>query len=71
MIEHHHWVEESFIFPEIEKLAGKPGLMDDPKHQHALFHDGLAKLLAYSDSTAPEDYRWDGADGVKEMIKLV
>ncbi|KAI1807131.1 hypothetical protein F4811DRAFT_566995 [Daldinia bambusicola] len=56
MVNHRHWVEESFIFPEIEK------------HQHELFHDGMAKLLAYSQATKPEEYRWDGAGGMREII---
>ncbi|KAK6957402.1 hypothetical protein Daesc_000186 [Daldinia eschscholtzii] len=68
MVGHHHWVEESFIFPEIEKVAGKPGLMDNPHHQHELFHDGMEKLLAYSQATKPEEYRWEGPGGMKEII---
>lgn len=70
MVNHHHWVEESFIFPEIEKFSGKPGLMSDPKHQHELFHDGMEKLLAYSSpgATKPQEYRWDGQGGMKAII---
>lgn len=68
MVEHHHWVEESFVFPEIEKFSGRPGFMDDPKHQHELFHDGMQKLLAYAQSTKPESYHWDGPGGMKEIV---
>lgn len=68
MVEHHHWTEESFIFPEIEKFSGKPGLMDDPKHQHELFHGGMKELLAYAESTKPQSYRWDGPGGMKEIV---
>ena len=68
MVEHHHDTEESFIFPELEKFAGKRGLMDDPKHQHELFHDGLERLLKYAESTQPENYRWDGPGGMKEIV---
>ncbi|KAF3764674.1 hypothetical protein M406DRAFT_356620 [Cryphonectria parasitica EP155] len=68
MVEHHHDVEESFIFPEIEKLADRPGLMDDPKHQHELFHGGMVRLLEYTQSTRPQDYRWAGSGGMKEIV---
>ncbi|KAK5988011.1 hypothetical protein PT974_12147 [Cladobotryum mycophilum] len=68
MVNHHHWVEESYVFPEIEKFSGKPGLMDDPKHQHELFHGGMERLLAYASATKPEEYRWEGTGGMKEII---
>lgn len=68
MVNHHHWVEETFIFPEMEKFSGRPGLMDDPRHQHELFHPGLERLLGYSSATTPEEYLWK--DGMKEIIDL-
>lgn len=68
MVHHHHWVEETYLFPEVERFSGQPGLMDDPKHQHELFHDGMEKLLEYSSSTGPEEYRWEGAGGMKQII---
>ncbi|KAK7744646.1 hypothetical protein SLS53_003533 [Cytospora paraplurivora] len=68
MVEHHHWTEETSIFPEIEKFSGKPGFMDDPKHQHEAFHGGLERLLAYTQSTKPQDYHWDGPGGMKEIV---
>lgn len=30
MVGHHHGTEESFIFPQMEKLSSKQGYMDDP-----------------------------------------
>lgn len=66
MVNHHHWVEESFIFPEMEKVSGRPGLMDDPRHQHELFHPGMERLLGYCSATTPEEYRWEG--GMKDII---
>jgi hemerythrin-like domain-containing protein len=70
MVNHHHWVEESFIFPELEKSTGKAGIMQGPKHQHGLFHDGVEKLLAYTEytSTKPESYSWAADGGMKEII---
>ncbi|RYO87412.1 hypothetical protein DL766_005457 [Monosporascus sp. MC13-8B] len=66
MVNHHHWVEESFIFPEMEKFSGRPGLMDDPRHQHELFHSGMERLLGYCSATKPEEYCWE--DGMKDII---
>ncbi|KAH6688403.1 hypothetical protein F5X68DRAFT_79785 [Plectosphaerella plurivora] len=68
MINHHHDVEEAHIFPELEAFTGIKGLMDDPKHQHSLFHDQLEKLLEYSATTKPEDYTWEGQGGMKDIF---
>lgn len=68
MLQHHHWVEETYMFPDLEKFAGKPGFMDNPKHQHELFHSGVEKFLQYSSATEPENYRWHGKCGMKEII---
>jgi hemerythrin-like domain-containing protein len=68
MVQHHHWVEETFIFPELEKVMSRPGLMDDPKHQHGLFHDGMERILEYASTTTPEEYRWEGPDGMKAIL---
>ena len=68
MVNHHHWIEESYIFPEVEKFTGKPGFMDHLKHQHELFHDGMEVLLKYSSETGAQEYRWDGPDGMKAII---
>lgn len=68
MVNHHHHVEEAVIFPEIEKIPGCSGMTEDPRHQHDLFHPGMDRLLAYAESIKPSDYRWDGKDGMKEII---
>lgn len=70
MVNHHHDVEEAFIFPEFEKFSGQPGLMEDPRHQHSLFHGGMERLLAYATATKPDEYRWIGqvGDGMKDII---
>jgi hemerythrin-like domain-containing protein len=68
MVHHHHWVEESFIFPEMEKFFNRPGLMSEPQHQHELFFKGIERLEAYSAATKPEEHRWDGADGMKQIL---
>ncbi|KAI1149554.1 hypothetical protein F4825DRAFT_468950 [Nemania diffusa] len=68
MVHHHHWVEEEFIFPEMGKLSGKPGLMDEPRHQHESFQVGLKDLESYSTTTKPEQYKWLGPHGMKQII---
>lgn len=68
MVNHHHAVEESFMFPDLKKFSGNPSLMDEAQHQHELFHDGLERLLAYCSTTKPEEYRWEGSGGMKEII---
>ena len=44
-VNHHHDVEETVMFPEIEKMAGGEGLFSGAVHQHHKFHDGLIDLL--------------------------
>ncbi|PSR81836.1 hypothetical protein BD289DRAFT_438510 [Coniella lustricola] len=66
MVDHHHSTEESFIFPEIEKVCGKS--MESPRQQHKEFHGGLESLLAYAEATKPREYRWTGPAGMKEII---
>lgn len=59
-VHHHHDVEESVMFPEIEKMAGDVGLFSGAVHQHHEFHDGLADLLrlAKEMQTDPAKYSW-------------
>ncbi|KAI0022981.1 hypothetical protein F4780DRAFT_777106 [Xylariomycetidae sp. FL0641] len=56
----HAWVKMKF--------SGEVGIMDTPKHEHELFHGGMEKLLAYAAATKPEEYRWEGPGGLKEII---
>lgn len=67
-VDHHHWVEETFIFGEIEKVSGKPGLMAEPKSQHEAFHGGIERLSAYASATKPDEFQWEGPGGMKEII---
>ena len=68
IIDQHHHTEETVLFPDIEKFAGKPGLMQHPTDQHHGFTPGLHKLQAYVQNTAPEKYRWEGDGGMKAII---
>ena len=68
MVEHHHDTEESCMFPDIEALSGRPGLMDGPKHQHEEFTPGLDRLLQYAANTEAGKYRWKGTGGMQEIV---
>jgi hemerythrin-like domain-containing protein len=68
MVNHHHSVEEDHMFPGIEKFSGRVGIMEEPLHQHELFHPGMERLLAYATTTKPEEYRWAGPGGMEEII---
>ncbi|KAJ6444369.1 hemerythrin HHE cation binding domain-containing protein [Purpureocillium lavendulum] len=60
MIEEHHSIEETDVFPEINDLAGVPGLMDANVEEHAVFHDGLALFIAYLDKVKAGEEALDG-----------
>lgn len=47
MVEHHHHIEEEQVFPEIEELAGVPGLMQANVAQHEAFTGGLHEYMGY------------------------
>ena len=67
-VEWHHHTEETCMFPGIEEFTNEPGIMEGPKGQHEKFTHGLESLLRYAQETKPEDYRWEGADGMKSII---
>ena len=52
----HHLMEEAIYFPEIEKAARIPGLMDASIDQHRKLNDGLEKFRTYVESTRKETY---------------
>ncbi|WEW57290.1 hypothetical protein PRK78_002755 [Emydomyces testavorans] len=55
-IEHHHHVEEEYMFPGLEKLSGIEGLMDKNIQQHRDFEAGLKKLREYAFNTDASAY---------------
>ncbi|KAE9380370.1 hypothetical protein N431DRAFT_540002 [Stipitochalara longipes BDJ] len=65
-VEHHHHTEETNMFPAIEKLAGIPGLMSGPIHQHEAFHSGLVELQEYvvKMKDMVEEYQWSEMKGI-------
>lgn len=56
MLEHHHRVEEEFMFPAVEKLLGVPGAMETNVEQHHAFEKGLELYGEYVIKTKPEEF---------------
>lgn len=52
----HHDIEEEYMFGEIEKLTGVPGIMDGNLQEHRDFHEGLEKFREYVFETDAEKY---------------
>ncbi|OTB17082.1 hypothetical protein K445DRAFT_383028 [Daldinia sp. EC12] len=43
---HHHY-EETDLFPNIDKAAGRKGLMDNAVHEHEAFYGGMDRMKSY------------------------
>ena len=56
----HHTLEERVIFPDIEQLAQKPGMMEANIKQHRDFGEAMETFRSYVFTTKPESY-----DGVQ------
>lgn len=69
-VDHHHMTEETTMFPAIEKLAGVPGLMSGPLHQHEVFHRGLVELQNYAKEFGdrPDEYQWSALKSAIETF---
>ncbi|KAI0012187.1 hypothetical protein F4779DRAFT_626110 [Xylariaceae sp. FL0662B] len=43
---HHHY-EETELFPNLDRAAGRKGLMDDAVHEHEAFYGGMERMKKY------------------------
>lgn len=70
MVEEHHGVEDSFLFPELERLTGKPNIAESEKAAHEGLHEGLERLKEYTERTMGDGsgYAWEGEGGLREVI---
>ncbi|KXX77176.1 Iron-sulfur cluster repair protein DnrN [Madurella mycetomatis] len=50
----HHQYEETELFPNIDKTAGKKGLMDSAVHEHEAFQGGLERFKKYLLDKGPD-----------------
>ena len=64
-IHHHHGIEETTLFPYIEKVTNQPGLMEKNVEQHHALHMGIQQLESYVTNTKGEDMEWEE---MKQMI---
>lgn len=56
IIDEHHNIEETIMFPSYEILAKKPGLLSHAADQHHAFRQGLLDVQDYCKQTKAEDY---------------
>ncbi|KDN69025.1 putative hemerythrin HHE cation binding domain-containing protein [Colletotrichum sublineola] len=67
MVEEHHRTEEEMVFPQIEQLAGVPGLMQANVAQHEAFHKGLHAYKHYLESVQKGEEAYSGGR-LKDII---
>lgn len=60
MVHEHHTLEETDVFPEINDLAGVPGLMDANLEEHKAFHEGVSEYSEYLGKVKDEKEEYDG-----------
>lgn len=55
-LHHHHNVEEETLFPDIEQLAGKSGIMEANVEQPIALEAGVESFKSYVFERKPENY---------------
>ncbi len=70
-VEHHHNQEETFLFPEIERIANKPGLMQQNVEQHHAFLPGFYRFRDFSEQTTPEKYDAKVLMGIMDDFAMI
>ena len=53
----HHHGEEEFLFPEVERIIGVPGIMEPNVNQHEAFKPGLDEFDAYLKRVSGKSYK--------------
>jgi len=53
---HYHHVEDAYLFPEIERLLGKPGAMEENKAGHEKFMEAFHVFEKYVFRTTAAEY---------------
>ena len=71
MLDHHHKVEEEFLFPDVEELMGKPGAMETNFEQHHAFEAGLGRFEQYVMQTNPADFDGQKLRDILDSFVLV
>lgn len=70
MVEEHHHAEDGFLFPELERLTGKPNVAECEKAAHEKLHEGLENLKAFIEKAGDDvgKYSWEGEGGLKGVV---
>jgi hypothetical protein len=55
-LDHHHHVEDDYLFPAIEKLLGRPNAMESNIKGHESFAEGLAVFEKYAFVTKSAEF---------------
>lgn len=56
LLNHHHEIEDTWLFPELEKLLAEPGAMSANVAGHDAFLPGLRLFEAYVSRTQPQEF---------------
>jgi hemerythrin-like domain-containing protein len=67
-LQNHHETEESTYFPQIEKAAGIPGLMQGNVEQHHAFEEQLERFRKYAAETSKEKYSGEALRGIIDAM---
>ena len=70
-VEYHHDHEEAELFPKIERIAKKPGLMQQNVEQHHAFHPGFHRFRDFSEQTTPEKYDATVLRGIMDDFSMI
>jgi hypothetical protein len=68
IVEHHHEIEETHFFVDLEKLHQD---LDVERDQHKQIHDGLDKFEAYIKNTSPKSYEWTDLKAILDSFTTV
>ncbi|KAH6895319.1 hypothetical protein B0T10DRAFT_455581 [Thelonectria olida] len=60
VLEEHHELEETKVFPDINRITGVEGLMDGNVEEHKAFHGGLDKYKEYLQGVRDGKEEYDG-----------
>ncbi|KAK2740541.1 hypothetical protein FQN57_006044 [Myotisia sp. PD_48] len=67
-IHHHHGIEENFLFPALQKLAGDETVMSQNIEEHKELAEGLGKLHSYAFETDPKEYNGNTLQAILDIL---
>lgn len=67
-IHHHHILEETLYFPEIDNAVGVPGLMDSSLEEHRKLDEGLESFRKFAETTRKDQYSGEKLRGILDSF---